>query len=76
VASADGGQRRPRGRRWPGVGGKRRGRQGGSIPLPTLGCDGVQRRINSGGGEEWCWLWAAAQGRLGEESEMAVAMRD
>jgi hypothetical protein len=54
---------------------KRRGRQGGSIPLPTLGCDGVQRRISGGGGEEWCRLWAAAQGRLGEESEMAVVRR-
>jgi hypothetical protein len=40
-----------------------------------LGCDGVQRRIGGGGGEEWFRLWAAAQGRLREESEMAAAMR-
>jgi hypothetical protein len=40
-----------------------------------LSCDGVQRRIGGGGGEEWCQLWAAAQGKLGEEIGMAVAMR-
>jgi hypothetical protein len=51
------------------------GAPGGSIPLPTLGCDGVQRRIGGGGGEGWCRLWAVALERLGEESEMVVAMR-
>jgi hypothetical protein len=75
AVSADGGQRHPRGRRQPGVGGKQRACQGGSIPLPTLSCDGVQRRIDSGGGEEWCRLCVATQGKLGEESGMAVAMR-
>jgi hypothetical protein len=42
--SAGGGRRRR-----PGKRGNQRGRQGDSIPLPDLGCDGVQGRLGGGG---------------------------
>jgi hypothetical protein len=47
--SAGGGRQCPGGRRRPGKRGNRRGRQGDSIPLPDLGCDGVQGRLGGSG---------------------------
>jgi hypothetical protein len=59
---AGGDCRRPRARRGSKDGAKRRGRQGGSIPLPVLGCDGVQGRLGGGGQREVAPAMAAALG--------------
>jgi hypothetical protein len=77
-----GARRRPWPRRRPGDGAKRRGRQGGSIPLPDLSRDGMQGRLGSGGRREVVPAMAAALGRsrgrgmwlLGCEAERGTSL--
>jgi hypothetical protein len=72
---AGGDCRRAGPRRRSGCRVKRRGRQGGSILLPTLGCDGVQRRIlgrwrTRGGG-----AWGSGARVLRKERGLTVAVQ-
>jgi hypothetical protein len=62
---AGGNCRRAGPRRRSGSSAKRRGLHGYSIPLPTLGWDGVQKWVLGGGGREVVVLGAVALGCLG-----------
>jgi hypothetical protein len=76
LAGGGGGRRRSRARRRPGTRAKWRGGRGGSIPLPTLGCDGVQRWIGGGGRREVVPAMGGGAPVLWQGREVAVVVRD
>jgi hypothetical protein len=68
-AGALGGRRRPERR------GKRRGRQGDSIPLPDLGCDVVQGRLGGSGRREVVPAYGGGAGEVKREREVVAKVR-
>jgi hypothetical protein len=73
--SAGGGRRRPGGQRRPGKRGKQRGRQGDSIPLPDLGCDGVQGRLDRAGWRGVVPAYGSGVGEVKREREVVAKVR-
>jgi hypothetical protein len=63
------------GRRRLGKRGKRRGRQRDSIPLPDLGCDGVQGWLDGGGRREVVSAYGGGAGEVKREGEVVARMR-
>jgi hypothetical protein len=55
--------------------GKRRGRQGDSIPLPDLGCDVVQGRLGGGGQRVVVPAYGGGTGEVKREREVVAKMR-
>jgi hypothetical protein len=69
------GRRRSCAQRRSGDGEKWREGRGDSTPLPTLGCDGVQRWIGGGGRREVVPAMGGGAGELKRESKVVAKVR-